>query len=56
MIIFFIDELATVAEIHNKDLVGFLAQPYQKVIRIDIIVDEVFRMYPFNTINQLIRN
>lgn len=54
MVILLVYEFLAVAKIHYKYFVCLFAQSHQKVRRINIVVNQIFRVHPLNPVDELV--
>ena len=51
-----IDEFPAISEVNYEYFVGLFSQTCQEVLWVDVIIYEVFGMYPLYSVDKLIRN
>lgn len=56
VIVLLIYELSAIPKIDNKYFISFFAQAHQEILRVNIVVDQIFRMHPLDSINELVDN
>lgn len=56
VVVLLVHEFTAVPEIHHENLVSSFTQPHQKIVRVNVVINDILGVYPLNPINKLINN